>query len=392
MKYRLDKYGNKISVLGFGCMRLTQKNGKIDIDKAEKEIMEAYNSGVNYYDTAYLYPGNEAALGEVLERTGIRDKINIATKLPHYMIKSLDNINKCFNEELKRLRTDHIDYYLMHMLTDIKSWERLKELGIEDWIKEKKASGQIRQIGFSYHGNSDMFCELIDAYDWDFCMFQYNYLDEHSQAGRTGLNHAASKGIPILIMEPLRGGRLVKQLPEKAKKLFANYKIKRSPAEWAFKWLWNQPEIMCVLSGMNSLDMVKENVKFASTSEVGEFTDDEYKLLEEVVNSINEKMKVGCTGCRYCMPCPQNVDIPGTFSAYNKCYSDSKYVGLKEYVMCTLMRKDATSASNCIECGKCEQHCPQGIEIRKELKKASKELEGPLYKLAKKNIKLFLKY
>lgn len=392
MKYRLDKYGNKISVLGFGCMRLTQKNGKIDIDKAEKEIMEAYNSGVNYYDTAYLYPGNEAALGEVLERTGIRDKINIATKLPHYMIKSLDNINKCFNEELKRLRTDHIDYYLMHMLTDIKSWERLKELGIEDWIKEKKASGQIRQIGFSYHGNSDMFCELIDAYDWDFCMFQYNYLDEHSQAGRTGLNHAASKGIPILIMEPLRGGRLVKQLPEKAKKLFANYKIKRSPAEWAFKWLWNQPEIMCVLSGMNSLDMVKENVKFASTSEIDEFTADEYKLLEEVVKAINEKMKVGCTGCRYCMPCPQKVDIPGTFSAYNKCYSDSKYVGLKEYVMCTLMRNDATSASNCIGCGKCEQHCPQGIEIRKELKKASKELEGPLYKLAKKNIKLFLKY
>lgn len=392
MKYRLDKYGNKISVLGFGCMRLTQKNGKIDIDKAEKEIMEAYNAGVNYYDTAYLYPGSEAALGEILERTGIRDKVNIATKLPHYMIKSLDKINKCFDEELKRLRTDHIDYYLMHMLTDIKSWERLKALGIEEWIKEKKANGQIRQIGFSYHGNSDMFCELIDAYDWDFCMFQYNYLDEHSQAGRTGLNHAASKGIPILIMEPLRGGRLVKQLPEKAKRLFANYKIKRSPAEWAFKWLWNQPEIMCVLSGMNSVEMVRENVKCASTSEIGEFTEDENKLLEEVVKAINEKMKVGCTGCRYCMPCPQKVDIPGTFSAYNKCYSDNKYVGLKEYVMCTILRKDATSASNCIECGKCEQHCPQGIEIRKELKNARKELEGPIYKLAKKNIKLFFKY
>ena len=392
MKYRLDKYGNKISVLGFGCMRLTQKNGKIDIDKAEKEIMEAYNAGVNYYDTAYLYPGSEAALGEIFERTGIRDKINIATKLPHYMIKSLENINKCFDEELKRLRTDHIDYYLMHMLTDIKSWERLKALGLEDWIKEKKASGQIGQIGFSYHGNSDMFCQLIDAYDWDFCMIQYNYLDEHSQAGRTGVNYATSKGIPILIMEPLRGGRLVKQLPEKAKKLFANYKVKRTPAEWAFKWLWNQEEIMCVLSGMNSIEMVKDNVKFASTSEVGEFTEDEYNLLNEVVEAINEKMKVGCTGCRYCMPCPQNVDIPGTFSAYNKCYSDNKYVGLKEYVMCTLMRKDATSASNCIGCGKCEQHCPQGIEIREELKKAKKELEGPLYKLAKKNIKLFLKY
>jgi len=392
MKYRTDKYGNKISVLGYGCMRFSQKAGKIDLDKTEKEIMAAYEAGVNYYDTAYIYPGSEAALGTILEKNGIRDKVNIATKLPQYMIKSKENAEKCFQEELKRLKTDHIDYYFMHMLTDIKSWERLKSLGIEEWIKEKKESGQIKQIGFSYHGNSDMFCQLVDVYNWDFCMIQYNYLDENSQAGKTGLQYASSKGLPVMIMEPLRGGRLVNNLPEKAKKLFENYEIKRTPAEWAFRWLWNQPEVTCVLSGMNSIEMVQENVRNASTSEIGEFTANEEELLKEVVKSINERMKVGCTGCGYCMPCPKKVDIPGTFSAYNKLYTDGKFIGLKEYVMCTLLRKDSTSASNCIECGKCEQHCPQNIEIRKELKNAKKELEGPLYKMAKKIAKIFLKY
>ena len=392
MKYRNDKYGNKISILGYGCMRFSQKAGKIDINKAEKEIMAAYEAGVNYYDTAYIYAGNEAALGEILEKNGIRDKVNIATKLPHYMIKSRDNAEKYFQEELKRLKTDHIDYYLMHMLTDVKSWERLKELGIADWIQEKKKSGAIRQIGFSYHGNSDMFCKLIDSYEWDFCMIQYNYLDENSQAGKKGLQYAAAKGIPVMIMEPLRGGRLVNNLPKKAKKLFDNYELKRTPAEWAFRWLWNQPEVTCVLSGMNSLEMVNENVKNASTAEVGEFTTKEENLLKDVVKAINEKMKVGCTGCGYCMPCPKKVDIPGTFSAYNKLHTDGKFIGLKEYIMCTVLRKDSTSASNCVNCGKCEQHCPQKIEIRKELKNAKRELEGPVYKIAKKVVSLFFKY
>jgi len=392
MKYRLDKYNNEISILGYGCMRFTGKGGKIDLDKAEKEIMRAYELGVNYYDTAYIYPGSEAALGYILEKNNIRDKVNIATKLPHYMIKSVESAEKIFNEELKRLRTDHIDYYFMHMLTDLKSWERLVEFGMLDWIKEKKEKGQIKQIGFSYHGNSDMFCKIIDAYDWDFCMIQYNYLDENSQAGVKGLKHASKKGLPVMIMEPLRGGRLVNNLPEKAKKLFENYKVKRTPAEWAFRWLWNQKEVTCVLSGMNSIEMIEENVKNASTVEIGEFGEEEQKLLQEVVKSINEKMKVGCTGCGYCMPCPKGVDIPGTFSAYNKLYTDGKFIGLKEYVMCTLLRKDSTSASNCIECGKCEKHCPQNIEIKKELKNAKKELEGPAYKLAKRFAKWFLRY
>ncbi|MBR3867993.1 MAG: aldo/keto reductase [Clostridia bacterium] len=392
MQYRNDRYGNKLSILGYGCMRFSQKGGKIDMEKAEKEIMAAYEAGVNYFDTAYIYRGSEAVLGEVLEKNGIRDKVYIATKLPHYMIKSRDDAEKYFQEELKRLRTDHVDYYLMHMLTDVKTWERLKSIGIDSWIKEKMESGAIRQIGFSYHGNSDMFCKLIDVNDWDFCLIQYNYLDENSQAGRKGLHYASEKGLPVMIMEPLRGGKLVNNLPEKAKKLFAEYPIKRTPAEWAFRWLWNQPEVTCVLSGMNSLEMVQENVRNASTAVAGEFTDNEENLLQEVVRAINEKMKVGCTGCGYCMPCPKNVDIPGTFSAYNKRYSDGKHAAWHEYLMCTVMRKDATSASNCVGCGLCEKHCPQHINIRQELKNASKVLEDPIYKLAKKFIPLFVKY
>ena len=392
MKYRSDKKGNQISILGYGCMRFTSKGMKIDFDKAEKELMAAYNAGVNYFDTAYIYTGSEELLGKVLEKNNIRDKVHIATKLPQYMIKSSNDMDQYFNEELKRLRTDYVDFYLMHMLNDIKSWERLKGLGIIEWIDKKKKEGKIRQVGFSYHGNSDNFIKLIDDYDWDMCQVQYNYLDENSQAGKTGVQYAGSKGIPVVIMEPLRGGKLVSNLPEKAKKLFNNYEIKRTPAEWSFKWLWNQKEIMCVLSGMNSLEMVEENTKSASTAEIGEYTEKDQALLEEVRKAINEKVKVPCTGCRYCMPCPRNVDIPGTFSAYNKCYSDGKFTGLKEYLMCTAMRKDSTAASNCIECGKCEQHCPQKIEIRKELKNARKVVEGPIYKVASKFVKIFFKY
>ncbi|MCH5273225.1 MAG: aldo/keto reductase [Lachnospiraceae bacterium] len=392
MQYRNDKYGNKLSVLGYGCMRFSQKSGKIDLDKAEREVMAAYEAGVNYYDTAYIYSGSEAALGKILEKNKIREKVNIATKLPHYMMKSKESIEKTFQEELSRLRTHYVDYYLMHMLTDVKTWERLKSLGVEEWIREKKESGAIRQIGFSYHGNSDMFCRLLDAYDWDFCMIQYNYLDEHSQAGRAGLQYAASKGIPVMVMEPLRGGRLANNLPEKAKKLFDNYEIKHTPAEWAFRWLWNQPEVTCVLSGMNSLEMVQENVRNASDAQAGEFTEKEEALLKRVVEAINEKMKVGCTGCGYCMPCPKKVDIPGTFAVYNKRYTDGKSKAFQEYMLCTVLRKDSTSASNCVECGKCEAHCPQHIEIRRELKNARKALEGPVYKIAKKVVSLFLKY
>ena len=209
MQYRKDKNGNDLSILGYGCMRFTKKGNGIDIDKAEKEIMAAYKAGVNYYDTAYIYPGSEAALGEILERNGIRKNINIATKLPQYLIKNSKGIDKYFNEELSRLRTDYVDYYLMHHLTDVEMWEKLKAVGIEQWIKEKKEAGQIRNIGFSFHGNSDSFVKILNDYDWDFCQVQYNYLDEVTQAGVKGVKAAAEKGIPVVIMEPLRGGKLV---------------------------------------------------------------------------------------------------------------------------------------------------------------------------------------
>ncbi len=384
MNYRSDKYGNQISILGFGCMRFPRKLGLTDIKETEREIMTAYRAGVNYFDTAYIYPGSEAALGEILQKNGIRDKVYIATKLPHYLIKNVEGMEKLFQEELKRLRTDHVDYYLMHMLADTATWQRLKDIGIEQWLADKKKSGAIRQVGFSYHGNSDMFCQLIDAYDWDFCQIQYNYMDEHSQAGRKGLHYANAKGIPVVIMEPLRGGKLVNRLPEEAKKIFADYKIKHTPAQWAFRWLWNQPEVTCVLSGMNSDAMVRDNIETASTVAVGELGPEEEAMLQRVVKAINSKMKVGCTGCGYCMPCPKNVDIPGTFAAYNRRYTESKFWGFAEYVMCTALRKTSTAASNCIECGKCEKHCPQHIEIRKHLKEAQRDLEGPIYKLARK--------
>ena len=389
MNYRTDKYGNKLSVLGFGCMRFKGTLGKIDIAEAEKEIVKAVNEGVNYFDTAYIYPGSEAALGEILEKNNLRDKVYIATKLPHYMIKSREELDKLFSEELRRLRTDHIDYYLMHMLTDVDTWERLCNLGIKDWIREKQEKGQLRQIGFSYHGNTDMFIKVVDAYQWDFCMIQYNYMDEHSQAGKRGLKYANSKGLPVMIMEPLRGGKLVSRLPDKALKLFENHNIKHTPAQWSFKWLWNQPEVTVVLSGMNTMAMVCDNINTASTSNVGDLTEDDESMLKEVVRAINEKMKVGCTGCGYCMPCPKNVDIPLAFSAYNRRFQEGKLPALIEYFMCTALRKNSTAASNCIGCGKCEKHCPQGIEIRKELANVKKEFEGIVYKGAKKISHLF---
>ena len=390
MQYRKDRYGNPISILGYGCMRFTQTAGKIDIAKTEKEILEAFHGGVNYFDTAYIYPGSEAALGEILARNGIREQVNIATKLPHYLLKKPEDLDRCFSEELRRLKTDHVDYYLMHMLTDAKTWQRLEGLGIVQWLAEKKASGQIRQVGFSYHGNSDMFCKLLDIYDWDFCQIQYNYLDENSQAGATGLHRAAEKGLPVIIMEPLRGGRLTNTLPASAKKIIARTSL--TPAQFAFRWLWDQEEVTCVLSGMNSLDMVKENLATAQVTNPGSLTPEDRGGYAKVIAAINENMKVGCTGCRYCMPCPKGVDIPGTFAAYNRMASDGYWKALTEYFMITGVRKDYTGPGNCIGCGKCEQHCPQHLPIRQELKNARKALEGIPYRIGRKVLPHIMHY
>lgn len=388
MQYRKDKYGNDISILAYGCLRFTKKNGKIDLEKTEREVMQAISEGINYFDTAYIYAGSEAALGEILEKNDCREQVLIADKLPHYMIKSREGLEKTFQEQLRRLRTDYIDYYLFHMLTDVSTWEKLQKLGILEWLKEKKRSGQIRQVGFSYHGNSGAFCELLDVYSWDMCMIQYNYLDEHSQAGKRGLHAAAEKGIPVMIMEPLRGGRLVSLLPEKAKELIKVHPKGYSPAEWAFRWLWNQREVTTVLSGMNSTEMIEENCRVASVAKALEFDEADDAFIEQIKSEINHSMKVGCTGCGYCMPCPAGVDIPGTFSAYNLIYSQNLKSARKSYMQCTILRHDQSSASFCVGCGKCEQHCPQNIEIRKELKTAAGELENVLYKVVRRLIRL----
>ena len=392
MQYRLDKYGNKISILGYGCMRFTNTAGKIDIPKTQEEIKTAIEHGINYYDTAYMYPGSEAALGTILKTLNARDKVYIATKLPHYMVKKASDFDKFFLEELARLQTDHVDYYLIHMLTNAESWERLCGLGIREWIDQKKQEGKIRQIGFSFHGGTESFLKILDAYDWEFCQIQYNYVDEHSQAGVKGLKYAAEKGIPVVIMEPLRGGRLADKLPEAAYEVFEKYPVKRSPAAWGFRWLWNQPEVTCVLSGMNSLQMLQDNLETADSIHEGELTEEEMQVYRKVVDIINAKVKVPCTGCRYCMPCPRGVDIPGCFAAYNHGSSDGFMTGFKEYIMCMVLRQNYTGVSNCIECGKCEQHCPQGIEIRKELKNIKRKYENPPLKLAIKITPKVVKY
>lgn len=381
MKYRQDKYGNQISQLGYGCMRFTKKGGSTDYEKAESEVLRAIELGVNYFDTAYIYPGNEECLGKILANNHVREKINIATKLPQYMIKTKAAIDKTFEEELRRLRTDYIDYYLMHMFTDIQEWENIKALGIEDWIKEHKANGSIRQIGFSYHGDTDMFLKILDAYDWDFCQIQYNYMDEHSQAGRKGLMAAAKKGIPVIIMEPLRGGKLVNQLPEEALTLMKDSERAYSAAEWGLRWLWDQPEVSCILSGMNSMEMVEENIRIASEVEARQFTESDFELIENVKSIIRQKEKVGCTGCRYCMPCPKGVDIPGIFHYYNLTALQKKSSARFEFARNLGIRQEPVFASQCIGCGKCEKHCPQHINIREKLKEADRELRPLPYKI-----------
>ena len=389
MQYRKDKKGNQLSILGYGCMRFTKNGSSIDLEKAEQELMYGISHGINYLDTAYVYPGNEEAVGKILAKNHCREEINLATKLPHYLIRTRAGAEKKFQEELQRLQTDYIDYYLMHMLNDCRTWEKLVQIGIRDWIEEKKKSGVIRNIGFSYHGNSENFRALLDAYDWDFCQIQYNYLDEHAQAGREGLEYAGEKGIPVIIMEPLRGGRLVNHLPQGARECIAKSDTFHTPAELALRWLWDQPQVTCVLSGMNSIDMVKEHIRIAETAEPNQFGEQEQALIAQVREEIQKKMKVPCTGCGYCMPCPQHVDIPMAFHCYNLRYAEGKHSGMWEYVQSTAMRRDTTSASQCIGCGKCERHCPQGIQIREKLKEAVRELETPKYRVIKCAVKWF---
>lgn len=378
-------YRNGMSALGFGCMRLPK-----DVEKSEKMILHALDLGINYFDTAYIYPGNEEMLGKIIKRNGCREKMRIATKIPHYMIKKPEDFEKYFRIQLERLGTGYVDNYLMHMLPDAETWDRLCSLGVLSWLDEKKKNGQIRRVGFSYHGGSRKFIELIDAYPWEFTQVQYNYMDEHAQAGRAGVEHAAAKNIPVIIMEPLRGGLLASRLPEKAADLVAAHPSKRSAAEWSLAWLWDQPAVSCVLSGMNSMEMIDENAAIAERCPAHNMTAEDYDFVSRLKAAIDEKIKVGCTGCAYCMPCPFGVNIPGVFRCYNASYMDGYSKGFTEYMMNTCFTLDGSYAGLCRNCGRCMQHCPQSIRIPDEMKKVRRRFEHPVFKGARWFIKKFM--
>lgn len=390
MQYRNNNGNNDLSVLGFGCMRFKKKGTGFDMEETEREIMYAIEQGVNYFDTAYIYSGSEEALGTILHKNGVREKIKIATKLPHYLMKTREDMEKKFAEQLKRLKTDYIDFYLMHMLPDKETWEKLINAGALEWLEGLKKEGKIRNLGFSYHGNTDTFIELLNAYDWDFCQVQYNYMDENSQAGRRGIEAAAEKGIPVIIMEPLRGGRLVNDLPKKAVEAFTESSRGYSAAEWALRWLLNQKEISVILSGMNSMEMLEENIRIASEAETDSMTPGDLATIAKVKKAFDEVTKVPCTGCSYCMPCPFGVDIPGSFRCLNVSYTDSYANGFREYFMCTTMKKEPSNAGLCRKCGRCEKHCPQSIHIRDELVRVKRRFENPIYKIGRGVFKRFL--
>jgi len=386
MIYRTNpKNGDKLSQLGFGGMRFAK-----DEEEAERNIIYAIENGVNYFDTAYVYPNSEETLGRALAK-GYRDKVKIATKVQPFLIKKYEDFDKIFNIQLKRLQTDYIDYYLIHMLTDVQIWNRLVKIGVIQWIEKKKKAGQIKNIGFSYHGGKSDFVKVIDSYDWEFCMIQYNFLDENNQAGKSGLQYAAGKGLAVMIMEPLRGGKLVTNLPKEVYNVWGNAYIKRTPAEWAFRWIWNQPEVTVALSGMSSQKMIEENIKAASSAEVNSFTEKDFELFEKVKAILQEKIKIPCTGCNYCMPCPYGVDIPTCFSCYNDIEIEGKMESKMKYMMRTSMRKEPHNASLCQKCGKCELHCPQKIEIRNELTRVKKTMEGFYYKPVMFVVRKFMK-
>ncbi|MCR5788888.1 MAG: aldo/keto reductase [Lachnospiraceae bacterium] len=383
MNYRKGRDGQELSILGFGCMRFKKKGNGFDMEEIEKELVYAVEHGVNYFDTAYIYSGSEEVLGTILEKTGLRDRINIATKLPQYLMKTKEDMEKHFAEQLKRLKTDHVDYYLMHMLNDLSTWQEIVARGGLAFLEEKKAAGAIRHIGFSFHGNTEGFLQILSAYDWDFCQIQYNYMDENSQAGRRGLAAAHEKGIPVIIMEPLRGGRLANDLPKDAVEAFSESSRGYSAAEWAFRWLWNQPEVSVVLSGMNSMEMLEENIRIASEMQPGSMTPGDFQVIDKVKRAFDAVVKVPCTGCGYCMPCPFGVDIPGCFRCLNVSYSDSYATGMREYFMCTSMKQEPSNAGICKKCGRCEQHCPQHIPIRESLTKVKRRFENPVYHIGK---------
>ncbi|MDR2048757.1 MAG: aldo/keto reductase [Treponema sp.] len=405
MQYRIDKKsGAKLSVLGLGCMRFPRNPALIDMKKTERIIMTAVENGVNYFDTAWMYPGSEEALGTVLERNGVRDNVFIASKLPIALVKKAEDFDRFFNEELSRLKTDRIDYYLMHMLTDAASWKHLAALGIEDWIAGKKKNGSIGRTGFSFHGIGEEFFKILEMYPWEFCQIQYNYSDENFQAGVKGLKKAAET-MPVIIMEPLLGGKLAGGLPRKAADIFKAANLSAgipadrlgsrpagfSPAGWGLRWVWNQAEAAVVLSGMNDPAQVLENAALADITLPGSLGAAELDVYRQVREVFNASYRIHCTGCGYCMPCPRNVNIPGCFAAYNTSFSMGRVAGWQQYMTSAAFTSaQSFGPANCVACGNCERRCPQKIPIVENLKTLRRRMEPLPFRIAVAGMRKFL--
>ena len=344
--------------------------------EAEKLILRALELGVNYFDTAYLYPGNEELLGRIIARNGIRDRMLLATKLPHGKCRAPGDAERLFATSLKRLQTDHVEYYLIHNVTEHAQWQRLCELGIRDWIAKAKAAGRIGAIGFSFHGTRPEFMKMLEAYDWDFCQIQYNYANENYQAGRAGLEAAAARGIPVVIMEPLLGGKLVGGLPKAAQKALRAARPDRSFAHWGLSWLWNQPGVTCVLSGMNAMEQLEDNAACASAVLPGSLPPADTAALEAARDAFAKAFRVPCTGCNYCMPCPVGISIPSSFTAYNESYTFGWFTGIMGHMMSAgAAGENPHLLANCIGCGACKAKCPQHIDIPVQLQRVRKRLE-----------------
>ena len=375
MLYRkMNKVKSDLSILGFGCMRLpVTKDGNIDEKQATEMIRFAIDHCVNYVDTAYPYHNGESEpfLGRALQG-GYREKVKLATKLPSWLIKSRADMDHYLDEQLKRLQTDHIDFYLVHGLMR-PFWENLRSLGVTDFLDDAIADRRIRYAGFSFHDELELFKEIVDSYDWSFCQIQYNFMDEKNQAGTEGLRYAADNGLGIVIMEPLRGGMLTKDIPS-INDIWRKATVQRSLSEWALRWVWNHPEVTVVLSGMSSFEQVQQNVAYAESGLANSLSQEELNLFGEAEIEYKKRIKVPCTGCRYCMPCSSNVSIPECFEMYNQgCMFDAPEAANANYdiVLGGMLTGRPGFASQCQECGDCEEKCPQGIPIREHLKKVA---------------------
>ncbi|MGD2146116.1 MAG: aldo/keto reductase [Anaerolineae bacterium] len=363
MRYRqFGKLDWRVSALGFGCMRFPTSGGHEHIDEAEATRMLHYaiERGVNYVDTAYPYHGgnSEPFLGRFLQQDGYRDKVRLATKMPSWDIEEAGDFDRYLNEQLERLRTDHIDFYLLHALKE-EWWRKLDRLGVLEWSERAQADGRIGALGFSFHDEFSIFREIVDAYDWVLCQIQYNYMDVDNQAGTRGLEYAASKGIAVVIMEPLLGGRLVAP-PEPIQQIWNKAPLERKPADWALQWLWDKPEVAVVLSGMSAMNQVVENVASANVSGVGTLSEEELAIVGEVRNSYRTLCPIPCTQCGYCMPCPHGVDIPQNLEIYNQGpMYDKPDQARQSYRFLAEDRR----ASACVACRECEEQCPQSIPV-----------------------------